>query len=73
MKKTDLEQRTYVLAQKYKPMPKRKEEKPIPLKTLKYGMLISGIGTVITGAILAYTMFPETIESIIKYFSQRPF
>lgn len=69
---TDLEQKTYALAQRYKPMPK-KEDKPVPLKTIKYGMLFSGIGTVISGAALLYTMFPDKIDSIIEYFSQRPF
>lgn len=72
MEQADLEQRTYTLAQRYKPMPKEKE-KPVPLKTIKYGMLISGIGTVITGAALVYSMFPDTIDKIIEYFSQRPF
>jgi len=72
MEQTSLEQKTYTLAQRYQPMPK-KEEKPIPLKTLKYGMLISGIGTAISGAALLYSMFPDAIDSIIEYFSQRPF
>lgn len=68
----NLEQKTYQLSQKYKPLQitTDKEEIKIPLKSLKYGILISCIGTIASGIALAYTMFPETIDNIIRYLTR---
>ena len=74
METKDLENRTTNLSERYLPVPRRIDnEIKIPLKSLQYAMLISGAGTIIAGAALAYSLFPDTIDSIIKYFSQSPF
>ena len=74
MKTKDLEKRTAQLAPKYKPAPRRLEYEPdIPIRKLQYAILLTGLGTVISGAALAYAMFPDTIANIVNYFTQRPF
>ncbi len=71
----DLENTTNVLSEKYKVMPRRldPDDIKIPQYKLRNMVIGSGILTVISGAVLAYAMFPETIESMINYFTQRPF
>jgi len=65
----DLEKRTYRMHDKYYRLVHQKnpDEIDIPEQKLKYAIIFSGIGTIITGAALAYTMFPETIDKIIQY------
>lgn len=67
----DLEKRTYRMHLKYNRIPCKRnfDEIDLPAQKLKYAILLSGIGTIITGAALAYTMFPKTIEQIIRYFN----
>jgi len=74
MKTKDLEKRTVCLEKKYMPVSRRPEYEPdIPLRKLQYAILLTGLGTVISGAALAYAMFPDTISSIVNYLTQRPF
>lgn len=71
----DLENTTNVLSEKYKVMHRRldPDDIKIPIYKLRNMIIGSGILTVISGAVLAYAMFPKTVESIINYFTQRPF
>jgi len=69
METKNLEKTTSNLAERYNPLPKNKDyEKKISLRAIKKAMIIAGTGTAISGAALAYSMFPDTIDSIIKYF-----
>jgi hypothetical protein len=67
METKDLEERAYSLGERYKAAYKElKRDRPIPARALKKGMIISGIGAAVAGALLAYQL-SDTIESIIKY------
>lgn len=67
METKDLEKRTHSLSEKYITAYRTlKQDRPIPKRALKKGMLISGIGAAVSGALLAYQL-SDTIESIIKY------
>ncbi|MBW3002331.1 hypothetical protein KY338_04170 [Candidatus Woesearchaeota archaeon] len=69
METRDLEKTAERLEPKYRPGQRTRnlDEIKLPTKYIKYAIFVAAAGTAISGAALAHQMFPDTIESIIKY------